>query len=116
MDFLEALRQSGLFARLSLLLGFGPLAVAAIYLFRPSEWTLALLRPLSLASIFGALTGVLAGFINILMGMAASGDAPAMANVYAGASEALVPAFFNFGLLAVSWVMITIGMLRRRQA
>ena len=116
MDFLEALRQSGLFARLSLLLGFGPLMVATWYLFRPSEWTLALLRPLSLAAIFGGLTGVLAGFIAIFRGMAASGEGFRMNNVYLGTAEALVPAFFNFGLLAVSWVLITIGMLRRRPA
>lgn len=115
MDFLEMLNQAGLFAKLSLLLGFGPLAVAAVYLFRPTEWTLALLRPLSLASIFGALAGVIVGFISVLTGMAAVGDRLTMTNVYAGASEALVPGFFNFGLLAVSWVMITIGMLRRRQ-
>ena len=116
MDFMEAYRQAGLFARLSLLLGFGPLAVATLYVFRPSEWTLALLRPLSLASIFGGMTGVLAGFIAIFRGMAVLGERSGIGNVYLGVSEALVPAFFNFGLLAVSWVMITIGMLRRRQA
>jgi hypothetical protein len=34
-------------------------------------------------------------------------------SVYVGVSEALVPAFFNFGLLAVSWLIVAVGMTRR---
>jgi hypothetical protein len=34
-------------------------------------------------------------------------------SVYSGLSEALVPAFFNFGWLAVSWLMVAVGMMRR---
>ena len=113
MDFIEAFQQSGLFARLSLFLGIAPLLVAVFYAYRPSERTLAMMRPLSLASIFAAIAGVAAGLIGVLMGIGATapGQFPRMA--YVGLSEALVPVLFNFGLLAVAWVLVTGGMMRR---
>jgi hypothetical protein len=51
MDFIEALKQSGIFAQLSLLVGFGPPALAIAYVRRPEERTLAIMRPVSLAAI-----------------------------------------------------------------
>lgn len=113
MYFVEAFRESGVFAKLSLFLGFGPLAVAIVYAYRPSDRPLALLRPLSLASIFGAIAGLTAGLTTVLMGLAATPPGNISRAVYAGLSEALVPALVNFGLLAVSWVLVTLGMLRR---
>ena len=67
MDLLEALGHVGLFARLSLILGVAPLAVAVAYVIRPTAERLAILRPLSLASIFGALAALTAGVLAILM-------------------------------------------------
>ena len=113
MDFLEAFRQAGMFARLSLFLGVGPLVVALLYLYRPSERTLAVMRPLSLASIFGAIAGLAAGLITVLMGVAASNPGQFPGAAYAGLSESLVPLLVNFGLLAVAWVLVTGGMMRR---
>jgi hypothetical protein len=114
MDLFEAFRQAGLLARLSLLLGLGPFVVALLYLYRPSERTLAVMRPLSLASIFAGVAGVAAGLIAVLMGVAASAlDSMDLNAVFAGLSESLVPLLFNFGLLAVSWVIVTAGMMRR---
>jgi hypothetical protein len=114
MNLFDAFRESGMFARLSLLLGFGPLAVALVYVFRPTERALMLLRPLSLTSIFGAIAGLLAGLITVLMGVAATLPAALpMSRVFMGVSDALVPPFVNFALLAVSWVLVTLGMMRR---
>jgi hypothetical protein len=114
MDLTDAFRQSGLFARLSLLLGFGPLAVGMFYMYRPSERTLTMIRPLSLAAIFGALAGTVSGLVAVLMGVAATLPRPVgWSNVVLGLSEALVPAFVNFCLLAVAWVLVALGMMRR---
>jgi hypothetical protein len=114
MDFVEALKQSGIFAQLSLLVGFGPPALAIAYVRRPEERTLAIMRPVSLAAIFAALCGLVAGLVAVLMGVAATLPRPVhVSNVYIGLSEALVPPFVNFGLLAAAWLLVAVGMLRR---
>jgi len=114
MDFSEAFRQSGMFAKLSLLVGFGPIGLAIAYVFRPSERTLALMRPVSLAAIFAGICGLLAGLIAILTGIAATqSESLNMSGVYAGLSESLVAPFVNFGLLSTAWLLVALGMMRR---
>jgi hypothetical protein len=117
MDLIEAFNQSGWFAKLSLLAGFIPLWFATAYALRPAERTLALLRPVSLAAMFAAISGVTAGLIAVLRGVAVTLPEPfaARADVYVGLSEAMVPVFVNFGCLAVSWALVGIGMLRRQR-
>jgi hypothetical protein len=117
MTFVEMFDQMGWFAKLSLLAGFAPMGLAVAYAVRPSERTLALMRPVSLTAIFAGISGAMAGFIAVLRGVAATLPAPAAtANVYLGLSEALVPVFMNFGILAGSWLLIAVGMLRRQGA
>jgi hypothetical protein len=113
MDLVDAFNQAGIFAKLSLLVGFGPLGFAAAYVFRPAERTLAFLRPLSLAAIFAAMSGWVAGLIAVLMGVAATLPGPVhVPNVYIGLAESFVPPFVNFGLLATAWLLVTLGMIR----
>ena len=112
MDLFEAFNQAGLLAKMSLLIGFAPLFPAVAYLIRPTERTLAFMRPVSLTATFGGLSGLGAGLIAVLRGMALIPE-PSASQVYLGLSEAAVPAFFNFGLLAIAWLLVTAGMLRR---
>ena len=114
MDFTHAFNESGIFAKLSLFVGFAPLGLAIAYVLRPAERTLALMRPVSLAAIFAAISGLVVGLITILMGIAATVLQPVpMGSVYTGLSEALVPPFVNFGLLAGAWLLVAVGMMRR---
>ena len=114
MNFIDAFNQSGVIAKMSLLVGFAPLGLAVAYVLRPSERTLAFMRPVSLAAIFAAICGMVAGWIASLMGVAATLPRPMnMANVYMGLAEALVPALVNFGLLSSAWLIVAIGMVRR---
>ena len=114
MNFIGAFNESGVFARLSLLTGFVPLGLALAYVVRPGERMLAIMRPVSLATIFAAICGLIAGLIAVLMGIAVTLPRPIhVANVYKGLSEALVPPFVNFGLLAVAWLLVAVGMMRR---
>ena len=114
MDPIDVFNQLGVFAKLSLLVGFGPLGLALAYVRRPAERTLALMRPVSLAAIFAAICGLVAGLMVILVGIAATLPRPVhVPSVYMGASEALVAPFVNFGLLAVAWLLVAIGMMRR---
>jgi hypothetical protein len=107
MFLIDAFNESGVFAKLSLLVGFVPLGVGVLYLLRPLERTLAYMRPVSLAAIFAALCGLVTGLIGVLHGLAASGH-PVGGNVYMGMS-----AFLNFGLLSASWLLVAVGMWRR---
>ena len=115
MDFLiTAFNQSGVFAKLSLMMGFGPPGVAIAFLVRPGDRTLAVLRPVSLASIFAGVAGLTVGLIAVLMGVAnTTPESTYSRNVYIGLAEALVPLFFNFALLSVAWLLVAFGMLRR---
>ena len=104
-----------------LLSGPGVLAVAIAYAIRPTERKLALMRPLSLASIFAAIGSLTAGMATVLHGAAATpawslGTADQPGNVgrlLMGCAETLVPVFATFGLLAVAWLVVALGMRRQ---
>jgi hypothetical protein len=114
MSLVDAFNQSGILAKLSLFVGFVPAGLATAYLYRPTDRKLAIMRPVSLAAIFAGICGCLAGLMAVSMGVAATLPRPLdVPSVYVGVSEALVPAFFNFGLLAVSWLIVAVGMTRR---
>ena len=116
MDFFQAFNQSGIIAKMSLLAGFVPLGFALAYAVRPAERTLVILRPVSLASIFAGICGLMAGLIAILRGVAAtSGPVASVPALYVGLSEALVAIFVNTGILAISWLLVAVGMLRRQR-
>jgi hypothetical protein len=114
---MELLRQASFFALLTLAIDFVPLVMALVYVVRPTEHRLALMRPLSLAGIFSALSGTVVGFLNLLVGMSHFGE-PSLAayrGAVMGASEALVPVFVGFACLTFSWLLVAIGMSRSRE-
>ena len=114
MDLIDAFNQAGILAKLTLLVGFGPPVLGMTYVLRPAERTLAIMRPVSLAAIFAAISGLGAGLIAVLIGVAATLPQPVhVPNVYVGLSEALVPLLVNFGLLAIAWLLVAVGMTRR---
>lgn len=112
MDLVNAFNESGIFGKLSLLIGFAPLLIAVVYVLRPLEQTLALMRPVSISAIFAGVCGLVIGFIGVLQGLSVSPN-PDLRRVYLGMSEALVPAFVNFGVLSASWLLVAVGMWRR---
>ena len=105
------LRNASIFALLSLFIGVLPLTMGIIYAIWPSEQRLALMRPLSLATIFGALSGFALGLLNVFRAM---GEAPTFSHVAAiGLAESLVTVFVGFGCLTGAWLCVTIGLWRR---
>ena len=60
---MNVLRQASLFALLTLILECVPLVMAVVYVIRPTERHLALMRPLSLAGLFASIAGAVLGFI-----------------------------------------------------
>lgn len=113
---MELLQHAGWFAKLTLLIGLAPLVMAVGYLIQPSDTRLALMRPLSLAGLFSALSGGSLGFLNVLrgMGMAPEFSADASRRFAVGASEALVPVFVAFAALTAAWLLVAAGMARGR--
>lgn len=90
-------------------------AVALAYAIRPNERRLALLRPLSLATIFSSLCSFTVGIATILTGMApAAGElsAKSWGQIAMGTAETFTPLFGAFGCLAVAWLFAAIGMRR----
>jgi hypothetical protein len=72
-----------------------------------------LVRPVSLAAIFAAISALVAGLIAARAGMGTTLPQWAdMSPFLLGVAEAFVAPFFNIGLLAAAWLLVAIGMVR----
>lgn len=97
--------------------GVGALGTAIAYAVHPTESKLALMRPLSLASIFGALCSFSGGVAVVLQGLAITfkfgkGSIDVGA-VLMGFRETAVPIFVAFAFLSVAWLFVALGMRRQ---
>ena len=111
---MDMLRHASLFALLTLIVDFVPLVMAVVYVIRPTERSLALMRPLSLAGLFAALTGGILGFINVLRFVWSNElTAETYRVMTVGAAESLVPMFVGFACLTVAWLLVAVGMGRQ---
>ena len=108
---LHMLQQMGVIAKLSLVVATLPALMGVAYALWPSEAKLALMRPVSLAGLFGALTGLVAGVINSFH-WAAMNNGSLTSTVFVGFSEALVPLLVAFVSLTVAWLLVALGMRR----
>ena len=109
---LDMLSQASLVALLSLVIGVLPLGAGLAYVVRPTEQRLALMRPLSLASIFAGLSGSLVGAINVLALMWTREPQVDTRVLAVGAAEALVPLCVAFGSLTMAWLCAAVGLRR----
>ena len=110
----DLLKHSSMFGLLGMVVSITTLGVALAYAIRPSELRLALIRPLSLAAIFGGLSSFAVGAASILRGISDSGPATAGGwnAVAAGAAESLLGLFIAFSCLTIAWLLVTVGLLR----
>lgn len=112
-DAANALSHASILALVSMFLGLAPLAMGVVYAIWPSEQRLALMRPLSLATVFAAISGSILGVLNVLRGIGIAAT-PEFSRVSAiGLAESLVPVFFGFGCLTVAWLCVALGLWRR---
>jgi hypothetical protein len=108
------LREASLFALLTLIIGIVPLVMAVLYVARPTERHLALMRPLSLAGLFAAIAGGVLGMINVLRFVwTRELTAETYRVMVVGAAESLVPVFVGFASLTVAWLLVAVGMGRQ---
>jgi hypothetical protein len=107
----DAFTNASIVGLVSMFIGIVPLGMGIAYVLWPSEHRLALMRPLSLATIFASLSGTALGIINVLIGVK---DAPAFSRLAAiGLAESLVHIFFGFGCLTIAWLCVAFGLWRR---
>ena len=113
MDFPGILKNASIVALMCMLVPVATIGVAILYAWRPEERRLALMRPLSLASIFAALCSFTVGVVSIFHGIAATLPGSVDWQMIAlGTSETFVPLFVAFGCLTVAWLVVALGMRR----
>lgn len=110
---MEVLAQAGIMALASMFVGVLPLAMGIMYAIWPSEQRLALLRSLSLATVFASIAGAALGLINELRFLSRMQEVAFTRVVATGLAESLVTLFFGFGCLTLAWLCVTLGMWRR---
>ena len=112
-NLLELFRELSLFAKLTMTVAIAAFGLAVSFAIRPAEQKLVLMRPVSLAAIFGTISGLLAGWIVVLGGIAATADMhAARSNILRGVAESLTVGFVSFGLLAAAWLLVAVGLAR----
>jgi hypothetical protein len=111
MDFFG---NASIFALLTLAVGIVPLIMAVVYVSRPTERHLALMRPLSLAALFAAIAGTVLGGMNVLtLAWTRELTVENYRVMAVGAAESLVPVLVGFASLTVAWLLVAVGMGRR---
>ncbi len=110
----ELLRNSSILGLLGLLVSLAAVAMALAYAIKPNERRLALMRPLSLAAIFGGLGTFTAGLASVLQGIAAtqSFTVDTWRLIAAGTAETIIGLFVVFGCLTIAWLLVTLGLRR----
>ena len=107
--------RMGMVAMGTMLTSLLPLIAAIAYVIRPTERRLLLMRPLSLATAFAAISSFAAGAAIVLSGLSATGGIPANPGaLLKGLAENWVPAHVAFGSLAAAWLLVAAGILRRQ--
>jgi hypothetical protein len=104
------------------IVGLAALATAIRFVVRPTEHGLGVVRPLSAATTFATLGaflhGVATALVNVVQGLEQAPDAAATSKAWtvflAGLAEATVPLILAFALLAVTWLLVAVGL--RKQA
>src|SRR5688572_29513281 len=113
----DALSETSMLGLLGLTVSVASVGLALLYAVRPTESRLTLMRPVSLAAIFGGLTSFLVGLTTILIGLANTATASiGWGRVAAGVAESLVALVVTFGCLTIAWLLVAVGLQRTDRA
>jgi hypothetical protein len=113
MMILESLRAFSVLGLLGLVVSVGTVGLALMYAIKPKESVLILVRPMSLAAIFGGLTSFTVGITTVMIGISNSGFTEQMwRGAAVGAAESLVALLVAFGCLTIAWLLVALGIRR----
>jgi hypothetical protein len=108
-----ALKHLGIVPALGVFVSAAPMILGIAIAFRPTEQSLALMRPLSLAAIFVTISNTMLGLVQTFAYIS-SRPAPVSFNILsAQLAETLVIPFVGFGCLTVAWLGVAMGTRRQ---
>jgi hypothetical protein len=111
MEIYRIFSSMGIAALVDIVVSLLPMLAGALYMFKPTEHRLAMMRPVSLAGMFAGLSGTALGAINTLRGLWL--EPPRDGRIAAIASaESIVPLFVAFSCLMIAWLCVAVGMRR----
>jgi hypothetical protein len=88
------------------------MVLGAWFAFRPSDRLLGLMRPLTLAAVFAAISNTFLGFVNQAVYISNRPQPIAVPLLAGQMAENLAITFLSFGCLSVAWLLVAIGMRR----
>ena len=95
-----------------LIFGIGSLVAAGFFVFRRDLGKLALVRALTLATVFAIAAGLCANVAAVMTGAAEFTDVPVHLIVMQGLAESLAPGVLGFTMLSISWLLVAVGTRR----
>jgi hypothetical protein len=100
----------GIVAALGIFVCVAPMVLGWWFAFKPSERLLALMRPLTLAATFAAISNTMLGLVNTFVGISRRPEPIPINIIAANLAESLAVPFLSFGCLAVAWLAVAVGM------
>ena len=113
MELFQMLREMSLAGLASIVVSLLPVGAGFAYVLRPSEQRLALMRPLSLASLFAGLAGLLLGLMNVLRYYWMNETTLSPRILAIGTAESMVPLLLSFASLTFAWLCVAFAMRRQ---
>ena len=110
---MEVIVNWGIAAILGALVSASPMVLGAWFAFRPSERLLALMRPLTLAAVFAAISNTMLGLVNMLHYVSSRPEPVSVHLLTAPLAETMAVPFLSFGCLAAAWLGVAVGMHRQ---
>jgi hypothetical protein len=108
----EFMKAGGFSMWFVLLFGLGALVTAALFAWRRDVGKQALVRALTLATLFAIASGLCANLAAVMTHAADHGgpDVPFM--VMQGLAESVAPGILGFTMLSISWLLVAVGSRR----
>ena len=90
-----------------------PMVVGVWFAFRPNERLLGLMRPLTLAATFAAVSNTTLALVNTLVWISRrEGEVP-VTIISIQLAETLAVPFISFGCLTAAWLAVAVGMRKQ---
>jgi hypothetical protein len=108
----ELMKAGGWSMWFVLVFGLGALAASVLFVLKSDLRKLAMIRALSLATVFAIAAGLCANVAAVLT-FASRGSEPDLHLIItAGLAESLAPGILGFTMLSISWLLVAVGTRR----
>jgi hypothetical protein len=97
-----------------LLLGLGALVAAILFVARRNLGKLALVRALTIGTLFAIASGLCANLASVMTyaSRMEPGDPQLARAIMAGLAESVAPGILGFTMLSISWLLVAVGTRR----